>query len=77
MIFTLSPRVTKKTTTRVEEVLGDPIFFEDIEIEATHLFQFNKKDYSLYMFYRNVEKYNGVVLNQIEVRVPDDPDANY
>lgn len=52
-------------------------FFEDIEFEATHLFQFNKKDYSLYMFYRNVEKYNGVVLNQIEVRVPDDPDANY
>ncbi|MFD1000348.1 hypothetical protein ACFQ21_13580 [Ohtaekwangia kribbensis] len=74
MIFTLTPRVTKKTTTRVEEHFGDT--FEDIELEATHLFQFNKKDYSLYMFYRNVEKYNGVVLNPIEVRVPNNPDEN-
>jgi len=74
MIFTLRPRIIKKTSTRVDELFGDP--FEDIELEATHLFQFNKKDYSLYRFYRNVVKYEGVVLNPIEVRVPNDPDAN-
>ena len=74
MIFTLRPRETKKTSTRVDELFGDP--FEDIELEATHLFQFDKKDYSLYRFYRNVTKYDGIVLNPIEVRVPDDPDAN-
>lgn len=74
MIFTLRPRDTKKTSTRVDELFGDP--FEDIELEATHLFQFNKKDYGLYKFYRNVIKYDGIVLNPIEVRVPNDPDAD-
>jgi hypothetical protein len=74
IIFTLRPRVIKKTSTRVDDVLEQPI--ESIEHEAIDLFQFYKKKYDTYFLYRNPVKYFGVVLNPIEVRVPYDPDAN-
>lgn len=74
IIFTLQPQIIKKTTTRVDDVLEQPI--ENIEHEAIDLFQFYKKKYDTYFLYRNPIKYFGIVLNPIDVRVPYDPDAN-
>lgn len=74
IIFTLQPQIIKKTTTRVDDVLEQPI--ENIEHEAIDLFQFYRKKYDTYFSYRNPIKYFGIVLNPIDVRVPYDPDAN-
>ncbi|HEY9004662.1 MAG TPA: hypothetical protein VIM75_00945 [Ohtaekwangia sp.] len=74
ILFTLRPRIEKRGSSRVDEFLGEPV--ENIEVEATDLFQFEKKPYILFYSYRNPVKYSGVVLNPIDVRVPYDPDAN-
>ncbi|MFD0998392.1 hypothetical protein ACFQ21_03700 [Ohtaekwangia kribbensis] len=74
MIFTLRPRIEQKISTRIDVLSEKP--FEDIEVEATGLFQFEKNDRILYFAHKNPLKYFGIVLNPIEVRVPYDPDAN-
>jgi hypothetical protein len=70
LICTLRPRVIKKTTTREEGPFDE--LLENVELEAMHLFHFDKK----YQFHRSIEKYNGIVLDPIDVTVPNDPDAN-
>ena len=70
MIYTLHPRVIKKTGTRKEGPFDEII--EDIELEAMHLFHFDKK----YKFIRSTEKYDGLVLDPIDVTAPNDPDSN-
>ena len=70
MIFTLRPRVIKKITTREEGPFNE--LLEDIELEAMHLFHFDKR----YKFRRSTEKFDGIVLDPVDVTVPNDPDAN-
>lgn len=70
MICTLRPRVIRKTTTREEGPFDE--LFEDVELEAMHLFHFDKK----YKFRRSIEKYDGIVLDPVDVMVPNDPDAD-
>jgi hypothetical protein len=70
MIYTLRPRVIKKTVTRKEGPFDE--ILEDFELEAMHLFHFDKR----YKFRRSTEKYDGIVLDAIDVTVPNDPDAN-
>lgn len=69
MIYTLHPHIVKKTTTRrgpFDELL------EDLELEAIHLFHFDRK----YKFRRSIDKYDGIVLDPIDVMVPNDPAAD-
>ena len=70
MIYTLRPRIIKKTTTREEGPFDE--LLEDIELEAMHLFHFDKK----YKYRRTIEKYDGIVLDPVDVMVPNDPDAD-
>lgn len=70
MICTLRPRVIQKTTTREEGPFDE--LFEDVELEAMHLFHFDKK----YNFRRSIEKYDGIVLDPVDVMVPNGPDAD-
>jgi hypothetical protein len=74
ILFRLRPHTVKKVSTRINEISGKPS--ENMTWEQIHVFQFDKKNDNLLLFYRDPIKYEGITLNPIEVRVPNDPDAD-